>query len=50
MPYITVEGPPIDLSKKQVLSDELTRAAVKAYGVTSDYVVTTINDVLDHKN
>jgi len=45
MPYITVEGPPIDLSKKQVLVDELTRAAEKAYGVSAGHVVTVVNEV-----
>ncbi|MFH1753269.1 MAG: response regulator [Candidatus Omnitrophota bacterium] len=47
MPFITVEGPPIeDQVKKQALSDELTQAAAKAYGVSVHHVVTIINDVI----
>ncbi|MEE8360124.1 MAG: response regulator [Candidatus Omnitrophota bacterium] len=46
MPYVTVEGPPIDLSKKQVLADELTSAVKKAYGVSADRVVTKINEAV----
>jgi DNA-binding response OmpR family regulator/phenylpyruvate tautomerase PptA (4-oxalocrotonate tautomerase family) len=45
MPYITVDGPPLEPSKKEVLVKELTQAAQNAYEVASNHVVTIVNEV-----
>ncbi len=45
MPNITVEGPVVkEIGKKRILVQELTDAAVKAYGLTREAIVVTIKE------
>jgi len=45
MPNITVEGPPIkELDAKRRLAKELTKAAVRAYGLPEEVIVVLIKE------
>ena len=45
MPNITVEGPPIkELDTKRKLTKEITKAAVKAYGLPKEIIVVLIKE------
>ena len=45
MPNICIEGPIIkDLEKKRVLVEELTNAAVRAYGLSREAIVVLIKE------
>ena len=45
MPNITVEGPPIkELEKKRELAQEMTEAAVRAYGLPKEVIVVVIKE------
>lgn len=47
MPNITVEGPPIkELDTKRRLAKELTKAAVRAYGLPEEVIVVLIKENL----
>lgn len=46
MPIITIEGPPItDMTVRRALVEELTRAAVKAYGMPAEKIIVTIREL-----
>ena len=45
MPNITVEGPPIkEVDTKRIFTKEITKAAVKAYGLPKDVIVVLIKE------
>ena len=47
MPIITIEGPQIkDIEVKRTLVKELTNAALKAYRLPAQYIVTVIKENL----